>query len=909
MKKRRLMSLALAAALSFSIAVPAHAADDDGGGDNLVTGNINSAVLETDNDSNKSYSFDQIADGKGIKDILNDIKDIIDKPDDPDFGPPSSFPILPPAINPDKPDDPPVINPIPSDEEDDKSDKEPDDPMPEDPQEEPQDPQDNHRPKHTNYSVDDVNFFINLGGDVLDTTTSSGHYSSALFTSALTSEYDVDGEDLEDAVAESSYYGTINTYYDAIIGDEDEYEDVDDEIRSVLSEFITVPSDADILSSIKTQISDGTKIYDINDELVSESLVSTDYYNVYWYVLKEGNSYWHVDGILEKKSQPTVNTFDVTYSWTVTTDEAGVTLPSSVTVPEKVTYRENDEVTPDSTYTSSSTINDTANDGYWTFSGWSITTPFNITEDTEITGEWVFHKNESVPTPPSTDLYTVSYEWTVEEGGPGLPETVMLPAGESRNTHYLHSVNGDYYEGIEVTVTGGKYVFSGWKGYALDQNVALEPGHHVALDETRPSVVIHGSWDWVEDAPTTYKYVINYYDIHGGTIRDTASGTIEAGASWNLDYLIPFNIDSKAFYSKVGSSSAGMNCQADVVIDVYYKGRFCNTIFYIDIDTDTEIKDMFIEHVECCSNWDYTDKIPNEIVYNNETYSLVDVIGDASGEKIANDNNINVRYRKSTTPPEEVPDTPVVYSVSYEWTVNGGPGLPTTVTLPAGESSNTEFNHLVDAIYYAGYEVNVTGGKYVFSGWQSEWQSDDIVKVRANNNPVVVRGSWNWIKDEPTPTPTPSNPSKKTYYTIKVEFVDSNGNAISDDYTTTVRKNHDYDVTNKIPDIIMVGDQEYILKTTTGDPLSGIANSNKKITAWYELKTIIPPVEDETIIVIPPEETPEPPKQPETKPEEPKDELDKVPKTGDAGIAMNIMGTISSITGILYLSLKKKDEE
>lgn len=74
---------------------------------------------------------------------------------------------------------------------------------------------------------------------------------------------------------------------------------------------------------------------------------------------------------------------------------------------------------------------------------------------------------------------------------------------------------------------------------------------------------------------------------------------------------------------------------------------------------------------------------------------------------------------------------------------------------------------------------------------------------------------------------------------------------------------------------------------------------------------VTPPSDPET--PTPPEtpEIPETPVIPETPktPEDKNDELDDVPKTGDAGIGMNLFAAISSMSGILYLSLKKKDEE
>lgn len=96
--------------------------------------------------------------------------------------------LKPPVDEPSQPSDPPatLTNPDPPAPPSQPNDNEnlngePNNDGEEDP------PMETPKPNHTRYFVDGLNFFVNLGGDVLDTTDNSGHYSSALFTSALTS--------------------------------------------------------------------------------------------------------------------------------------------------------------------------------------------------------------------------------------------------------------------------------------------------------------------------------------------------------------------------------------------------------------------------------------------------------------------------------------------------------------------------------------------------------------------------------------------------------------------------------------------------------------------------------------------------------------------------------------------------
>ena len=257
----------------------------------------------------------------------------------------------------------------------------------------------------SNYITNGLNFYINLAGDILDTTDSSGHHPTSLFTSALTSSYTVDGSELEKSVKNSSYYTYIDNYYDGIVGTSDGYKATDNEIRSILANYITMPSDADILANVKTQIENGTNVHDINGSMISSSLVNTSYFSVYWYVLKEGSDHWHVDGILEKKDPPEINTYLVDYSWTT---DAGPGLPSNMTPPATVEYAENDNVKIDTTYTQGQQVQ--VDGGYYEFSGWDTTEDFTITANKSITGTWTWHADEPLAE------YTITMHFKNETG-------------------------------------------------------------------------------------------------------------------------------------------------------------------------------------------------------------------------------------------------------------------------------------------------------------------------------------------------------------------------------------------------------------------------------------------------------------------------------------------------------------
>lgn len=244
-----------------------------------------------------------------------------------------------------------------------------------------------------------LQYYINLAGDILDTTGSASHYGASLFTDALTDEYTVNGKTLLNYLRNHSNHVTMDYDYEGIAGsDENDYEYIDREIRTILGNQSALPSDATILAAVKSQIDDGTNIYDINGDQVSSTLVSTDYYDIFWYVLKEGNTHWHVDGVLRVKETPAVTTYDVTYSW----DNA----PAGVNLPVGATYAEGDTVMVDTTYNTGYEV--PTSDGKWIFTGWDHY-DFVINCDVEIHGNWYFMPNGGLPSTLKSYIVTIKY--------------------------------------------------------------------------------------------------------------------------------------------------------------------------------------------------------------------------------------------------------------------------------------------------------------------------------------------------------------------------------------------------------------------------------------------------------------------------------------------------------------------
>ena len=461
---------------------------------------------------------------------------------------------------------------------------------------------DNWNHGDSNYITNGLNFYINLAGDVLDTTDSSGHYPKSLFTSALTSSYTVDGSELEKSVKNSSYYTYINDYYDGIVGTSDGYKATDSEIRSILANYITMPSDADILANVKTQIENGTNVHDINGSMISSSLVNTSYFNVYWYVLKEGSDHWHVDGILEKKDPPEINTYLVDYSWTT---DAGPGLPNAMTPPATVEYAENDNVKIDATYYQGQQVLVTG--GYYEFSGWDTTEDFTITTNKSITGTWTWHADEPLA------------EYTV-------------------TIHYKHAVNGDiliadrtatYTENDTYNETANilDMITVDGKNYLLDNTTGDD------LTGTMDGNKEITCWYVLEDSPITeYTLTIHYkHIVNGDPLHEDF--TVSLYENDEYDYTAQkfdeLTVDGKkySFDNMSGDELTGtMNSNKEITLWYFLDEEETPEEYTITMEfkneTGTTIKESYISGlIAAGSPWEY-NAAPATIEYNGVTFDF-----------------------------------------------------------------------------------------------------------------------------------------------------------------------------------------------------------------------------------------------------------------------------------------------
>lgn len=638
------------------------------------------------------------------------------------------------------------------------------------------------KPGYTSNTNGTLNFFINLAGDVLDVSGDSSQHSSSLFTSKLTSEFTVRAT-LQEDVFESSYYSINEGVFDSIVGeDEDDYENIDAEIRSILPDYIDFPSDSAILNEVKNQIADGAQIQTVNGTLVSESLIADDYYDVYWYVLKEGYDYWHVDGILVQKKEPQVKTYDVEYEWTF--DRAGLvsvadalTIGSSQTghpiLPTKVTYRENDLVTVNTTYKSGDTVpvytpQRPEDSGYapsyeFVFSGWDKSVDFNITEDTTIKGVWTLRAIEQTPQPKT---YDVTYKWTLDKSGL-FDSSVNLNIGNDNTGLIKPPTKATYNENDLIVVdttfkmndvaptdslNGIEYewVFSGWDktgSFNITEDTEITGVWKLRVKEQTPQPTVE-----------EVTYTINYLDVdNGNQLATPTTGTLSKGTEfhWYGAVEYPSSVTYlggiyQYVYSDAGYPSSDISVTEDTVINCYYRLYSQVTVRYIIKDTETRLRSPEVKFFSGHGNkFDPTTVKYDSLEYDGKTY-IYDSTNLDSLESFDVESNKVIDFYYVEKPEDTTPEPPVaiVHKLTqYHKILDTDTEVISKWEFVVEENASWSFPDAPTTVTFDGktYELkSITG--------------DD--KTGESITSDLTRTAWYSVKEEPEKPNKPEKPSK-----------------------------------------------------------------------------------------------------------------------------------------------------
>ncbi len=236
--------------------------------------------------------------------------------------------------------------------------------------------------------LDLISFYINIDGDILDTSGNVTGHGADLFSDSVYS----DTAKFTGTAAEDSYNNT---------GD-----------AAVRAEFVSggkltltsgFPSDDAIFTKLKALYpSDSSSLKIPKKTLGKTDIVwanlDSSHYSIAWYVVKDQADAWHVDGVIVEKSSPIIY-HSVTYTWSGS-------YPSDATLPAPASYKTGDPVTIAS--------NPTTSISNWTFNGWKIgdatAADFTMGEgNVTIVGSWSNGYVPPPPPPPPDNHYTVKY--------------------------------------------------------------------------------------------------------------------------------------------------------------------------------------------------------------------------------------------------------------------------------------------------------------------------------------------------------------------------------------------------------------------------------------------------------------------------------------------------------------------
>lgn len=157
---------------------------------------------------------------------------------------------------------------------------------------------------------------------------------------------------------------------------------------------------------------------------------------------------------------------------------------------------------------------------------------------------------------------------------------------------------------------------------------------------------------------------------------------------------------------------------------------------------------------------------------------------------------------KDVTPPA------TQYTVTYQYTgtvPTDAPALPEVSSYSKGQTVSVA--------------VAPTLSGYTFSGWTSSDVTISNGSFTMPEKPVTLTGSW--TKN--------SSGGGTTYYTVTVNYLDQDGNAIASSHNEQLRSGSHYDVSAY--DAMEV--EGYTYDRTTGDSLTGTMNGNKVINVYY----------------------------------------------------------------------------
>jgi len=359
------------------------------------------------------------------------------------------------------------------------------------------------------------------------------------------------------------------------------------------------------------------------------------------------------------------------------------------------------------------------------------------------------------------------------------------------------------------------YVISLTEQQMKDNLTAMDNVHKVAADIDEKGHALGDGKEGSISIPSDFVTYTVIWKDEDGTVLETDTG-VTYGSNPSYDSKAPSKADDDQYtYTFTGWTPDLAPVTGDITYTAEYSATpktpvvpetYTITVNYVD-EEDNVIADAYVsEAIEENSEYDVSAQIPETI----GEYNFVSADKSATGTLTA-DVVITATYAKTPAPEVEK------YTITVNY-VDEEDNVIADAYVSEAIEENSEYD--VSA------QIPETIGEYNFV-------SADKLATGTLTADVVITATY-------AKTPAPEVPET---YTITVNYVDEEGNALAASYTETLEEGSAYDVSAQIPETI--GEYSFV---SADKPVTGTLTADVVITATYA-KTPAPEVEKYTITV------------------------------------------------------------
>jgi len=341
-------------------------------------------------------------------------------------------------------------------------------------------------------------------------------------------------------------------------------------------------------------------------------------------------------------------------------------------------------------------------------------------------------------------------------------------------------------------------------------------------------IVKYGSWnDGTKAALTVYVTLMKdgKWDVNG-------SGTLTAPAVGNL----PDDGYKAGGWDVTPPTTVTNTLEETYTYEYAPLANYTVTVKYLEEGTNTELKTAETASAVEGGSYDVSGQIPETLTYGDKNYVKVSVTGDPVSGTADGDKTVTVYYAvDELIDPGKDPDPTVP-----------GDGIPDKYQkVVTFKVVNGDWNDGTNADKVVCVTLTDAGGNYAADG--SAALTAPAVGQKPNDG--YKAGSWD-VTPPATVTGTQAVTYTYTYvllgnFSITVNYLEEDTDAtLQASMTVSVVESKPYDVSNRIPGIMTYEGTNYVKVRVTGDPVSGTADGNKIVTAYYAVDELIDPGKD-----------------------------------------------------------------